>query len=91
MKASACINEDVVAFYDGALHVVAGRPDLLASILHEYTHHALFSAGRDGTHLGTEGIAMNIARERWWRDALLASAPDEPFHMTTWTARLPTS
>jgi hypothetical protein len=42
MKAAACINENVVAFYDGALHIVANRSDVLQSLLHEYTHHALF-------------------------------------------------
>jgi len=82
MKASACINEEVVAFYDGALHIVASRPDALASVLHEYTHHALFRAGLMAPTWAHEGIAMNIAKERWWRSphflqALLAN----PFGM----------
>jgi hypothetical protein len=82
LKASACINEDVVAFYDGALHVVASRSDVLASILHEYTHHALFSAGLTAPTWAQEGIAMNIAKERWWRDAhFLQALVDDPFHM----------
>jgi hypothetical protein len=69
MKAGACINENVVAFYDGALHIVANRSDVLQSLLHEYTHHALFSAGLITPAWAQEGIAMNVAQERWWRDA----------------------
>jgi hypothetical protein len=74
MKAAACINEDAVAFYDGSLHVVANRSDVLQSILHEYTHHALFSAGMVGPAWAQEGIAMNIAHESWWRDPQLLRA-----------------
>jgi hypothetical protein len=74
MKAAACINEDAVAFYDGSLHIVANRSDVLQSILHEYTHHALFSAGMVGPAWAQEGIAMNIAHENWWRDPQLLQA-----------------
>jgi len=82
MKASACINEDVVAFYDGALHIIAGRPDALASVLHEYAHHALFSAGVMAPTWAHEGIAMNIAGESWWRDShFLRALLDGPFGM----------
>ena len=82
MKASACINEDVVAFYDGALHVVVNARELLASVLHEYAHHALFSAGLMAPAWAQEGIAMNIARERWWADGrFLRALVDAPFAM----------
>ncbi|HEX7453127.1 MAG TPA: hypothetical protein VF294_12610, partial [Polyangiaceae bacterium] len=74
MKAAACINEDAVAFYDGALHIVATRSDVLQSVLHEYTHHALFSSGMVGPAWAQEGIAMNIAHETWWRDPKLLQA-----------------
>jgi hypothetical protein len=74
MKAAACINEDAVAFYDGALHIVAGRSDVLQSVLHEYTHHALFSSGVIGPAWAQEGIAMNVARETWWRTPRLLQA-----------------
>jgi hypothetical protein len=74
MKAAACINEDAVAFYDGALHNVANRSDVMQSILHEYTHHALFSSGMVGPAWAQEGIAMNIAHESWWRDPQLLQA-----------------
>jgi hypothetical protein len=67
MKAAACINEDVAAFYDGALHVALNRPDVLQSVLHEYTHHALFSSGFVTPAWAQEGIAMSIAKERWWQ------------------------
>jgi len=82
MKASACINEDVVAFYDGALHIIAGRSDALASVLHEYAHHALFSAGVMAPTWAHEGIAMSIAKERWWREGrFLRALSDNPFAM----------
>lgn len=67
MKAAACINEDVVAFYDGALHLVADRADLQESVTHELTHHALFGSGLRGPAWAQEGIAMLVARETWWR------------------------
>jgi len=82
MKASACINEDVVAFYDGALHLVANRADSLASVLHEYSHHALFSSGLMAPTWAQEGIAMHVAKEKWWRDArYLRAMVDGPFPM----------
>jgi hypothetical protein len=67
MKAAACINEDVVAFYDGALHLVANRSDLQQSVTHELTHHALFASGLVGPAWAQEGIAMLVARETWWK------------------------
>jgi hypothetical protein len=67
MKAAACINEEVVAFYDGALHFVAGRDDLQASVTHEYAHHALMSSGLWGPAWAQEGIAMILAGETWWQ------------------------
>jgi len=82
LKAAACINEEVAAFYDGALHVVAGRPDLPVSMLHEYSHHALFHVGLSAPTWAQEGIAMNIARERWWQEPhFLAALLDRPFSM----------
>jgi hypothetical protein len=80
MKAAACINEDVVAFYDGALHVVADRADLQQSVTHELTHHALFGARLVGPAWAQEGIAMLVARETWWREpARLQSLLGLPF------------
>lgn len=80
MKAAACINEDVVAFYDGALHVVADRSDLQQSVTHELTHHALFTSGVVGPAWAQEGIAMLVAQETWWRaPARLRALLGEPF------------
>jgi len=82
MKAAACINDEAVAFYDGSLHVVAGRSDVLESVLHEYTHHVLFGSGLWGPVWAQEGIAMNVAGERWWRDQrLLRTLLDRPFSL----------
>ncbi len=84
MKAAACINEDVVAFYDGALHLVANRSDLQQSVTHEFTHHALFSSGLGGPAWAQEGIAMLVAQETWWQAparlqalTLLAFSPEQ--------------
>lgn len=80
MKAAACINEDVVAFYDGALHLVADRSDLQQSATHELTHHALFTSGMVGPAWAQEGIAMLVAQETWWRaPARLRTLLAEPF------------
>jgi hypothetical protein len=80
MKAAACINEDVVAFYDGALHLVVGRDDLQQSVTHEYTHHALFGSGLVGPAWAQEGIAMILSGELWWQQrARLQSLLRAPF------------
>lgn len=68
LLAAACTNDDVVAYYDGALHVVLSHADVRDSVLHEYAHHALISAGLLGPTWAQEGIAMHVARERWWLD-----------------------
>jgi len=68
MQAAACINGDVAAYYDGALHVVDNRNDTRSSTIHEYTHHALMSSGLVGPAWAQEGIAMLIADEDWWLD-----------------------
>jgi hypothetical protein len=80
MKAAACINEDVVAFYDGVLHVVAGLDDLQLSVTHEYAHHALMSSGVRGPAWAQEGIAMILAGETWWqRPSRLEALLQAPF------------
>jgi hypothetical protein len=68
LLAGACTNDNVVAYYDGALHVVATHADLQQSVVHEYTHHALMTAGGlVAPAWAQEGIAMNVARETWWQ------------------------
>lgn len=80
LLAAACTNAEVVAYYDGALHVVPSDADVEQSVLHEYTHHVLMSAGMIGPAWAQEGIAMHVARETWWRDARwLTRLSDEHF------------
>jgi hypothetical protein len=80
MKAAACINEDVVAFYDGSLHLVMLRSDLQQSVTHEYAHHALFGSGLQGPAWAQEGIAMLVAAETWWQaPARLQAIAEVPF------------
>jgi hypothetical protein len=67
LLAGSCANDGVVAYYDGNLHVVATHADVQESITHEYTHHALMTAGLIGPAWAQEGIAMNVARETWWQ------------------------
>jgi hypothetical protein len=66
LRAAACINDNVVAYYDGALHVVVGRADVRQSVLHEYTHHVLMNNGFVGPTWVQEGVAMQVAGEDWW-------------------------
>ena len=67
LLAGGCTNENVVAYYDGDLHVVATHADVQQSITHEYTHHALMTSGLVAPAWAQEGIAMNVARETWWQ------------------------
>lgn len=67
LLAGGCTNDNVVAYYDGDLHVVATHADVQQSITHEYTHHALMTAGLIAPAWAQEGIAMNVARETWWQ------------------------
>lgn len=67
LLAAACTNEDVVAYYDGDVHVVLTHADVSQSLIHEYTHHALQTVGIVGPAWAQEGIAMTVARETWWR------------------------
>jgi hypothetical protein len=80
LLAASCTNDDVVAYYDGALHVVPLQADIRQSVLHEYTHHVLISRGFLGPTWAQEGIAMYVARETWWRTPdWLAQVADAPF------------
>lgn len=66
LRASACIGDLPVAYYDGALHVVATDEQLRESVIHEYAHHALMSSGLLAPAWAQEGLAMLAARETWW-------------------------
>jgi hypothetical protein len=82
LRAAACINSEVVAYYDGSMHVVPSDADVRTSVIHEYTHHALFSSGLIGPAWAQEGMAMNLAQETWWRERRwLTALLDHPFSM----------
>jgi hypothetical protein len=90
LLASACTNADVVAYYDGALHIVVTRDDVRESVLHEFTHHALMTAGVIGPAWLQEGLAMHVARETWWRrPELLQRLLDRPFGLSTMETMVP--
>lgn len=90
LLAGACTNDDVVAYYDGDLHVVATDADVGQSITHEYAHHALMSAGIIGPTWAQEGIAMLVARESWWRQGRwLGRVAERPFALETMESAVP--
>lgn len=90
LLAAACANDDVVAYYDGALHVVVTRDDLRQSVIHEYTHHALMTNGVLGPTWAQEGIAMQVASENWWlSEHWLGRVSDRPFSMDVMERAIP--
>ncbi|WP_437521535.1 translation initiation factor IF-2 [Sorangium sp. So ce726] len=90
LVAAACTNRGVVAYYDGALHVVTTRADIRASVLHEYTHHVLMSHGMLGPAWAQEGIAMYVAQETWWLDPLrLEQVGDAPMPLQVMEQAVP--
>jgi hypothetical protein len=89
LLAGGCTNEDVVAYYDGALHVVPTHDDVAQSILHEYTHHALTAAGLIGPAWAQEGIAMHMAGETWWRGGWMARVLERPFSLEVMESAVP--
>ncbi|XXX72846.1 translation initiation factor IF-2 [Sorangium sp. So ce134] len=90
LVAAACTNRNVVAYYDGALHVVMDHEDVQASVVHEYTHHALMSHGLLGPAWAQEGIAMLVAREAWWLDpARLDQVRDAPMPLEVMERSIP--
>jgi hypothetical protein len=90
LLAASCANADVVAYYDGALHVVPSQDDVAQSVVHEYTHHALTSAGVVGPAWAHEGIAMLVARETWWqRSEWLERVAERPFALEDMESTVP--
>jgi hypothetical protein len=90
LLAAACTNDDVVAYYDGALHVAVNRDDLRQSVIHEYAHHALMSNGIIGPAWAQEGIAMHVAGETWWRSRTwLERVIDRPFSIDSMESAVP--
>lgn len=90
LLAAACTNDDVVAYYDGALHVVLNRDDVRESVVHEYAHHALMTNGILGPTWAQEGIAMHVANETWWRTRRwLERVADKPFSIDVMEREVP--
>jgi hypothetical protein len=90
LLAAACTNDDVVAYYDGALHVVPSDADVRQSVVHEYTHHVLMSRGFIAPTWAQEGIAMNVAQESWWRGRQwLERVMDSPFSLAEVEVAIP--
>jgi hypothetical protein len=59
-------------------------------VLHEFTHHALMTAGVIGPAWLQEGMAMHVARETWWRrPELLQRLLDRPFGLSTMETMVP--
>ncbi|MDF3066928.1 MAG: hypothetical protein K0R38_2529 [Polyangiaceae bacterium] len=71
LRSYSCLPSNAVAFYDGAIHVPDPSKDegleieIRRSVVHEYTHHALFSAGIREPIWFQEGLAMHVALEPW--------------------------
>jgi hypothetical protein len=71
LRAVACVNAGSIAYYDGSLHL-SGDPRYTTATLtreaaHEYVHHILVTMGISRPTWLHEGLAMQIAEERWWR------------------------
>ncbi len=90
LLAASCANDDVVAYYDGAIHVVPSHADVAQSVVHEYTHHALMSWGLVGPAWAQEGIAMTVANETWWRQrGWLDRVAEKPFSIESMEEAVP--
>jgi hypothetical protein len=71
LRSVACISRTSIAYYDGALHLT-GDPrytsaTLMQETAHEYVHHILVTMGVSRPIWLHEGLAMQIAEERWWK------------------------
>jgi hypothetical protein len=90
LLAASCANDGVVAYYDGAIHLVPSRADVAESAVHEYTHHALISSGLVGPAWAQEGIAMTVADQTWWRQReWLERVAEKPFSIESMEHAVP--
>jgi hypothetical protein len=90
LLAASCANDGVVAYYDGAIHLVPSHADVAESAVHEYTHHALISSGLVGPAWAQEGIAMTVANETWWRQReWLERVAEKPFSIEAMESAVP--
>jgi hypothetical protein len=68
LRKYACVNSSAVAYYDGAIHLVAVPQNFepILSLKHEYVHHALISNGITRPIWLQEGAAMITSGEFEW-------------------------
>lgn len=90
LRASACIGDLAVAYYDGALHLVASDAQLRESVIHEYAHHALMSSGLIAPAWAQEGLAMLASQETWWLNrGRLEGVRDRPIALEVMEGTIP--
>lgn len=69
LRRHGCVNEGAVAFYDGSIHLALDRTideqEMVRSLRHEYTHHALLSHGVHEPIWLQEALAMAVGGEAW--------------------------
>lgn len=67
LREGVCVTPQTVSYYDGAIHLaIMPVGDLLGSLKHEYTHHALFTHAIRRPAWFQEGAAMLIGGEDSW-------------------------
>jgi len=75
MRSVSCVNKAAIGYFDGAIHVVGdsryGLSRIRVTIIHEYVHFLLLERGIRLPMWLHEGMAMEFARERWWKDPTL--------------------
>jgi len=79
MREVARVNTSTWGYYDGAIHL-SGNPngglkELEETLVHEYVHHVLVQQGVRLPMWLSEGTAILLARETWWRQPELALLP----------------
>lgn len=75
LRSVSCVNGSAYGYYDGAIHLSANPGNdpamVRETLIHEYTHHVLTTQGVRLPMWLSEGLAILIAQERWWRDPSL--------------------
>ncbi len=79
MRSVSCVNTSAYGYYDGAIHL-SGNPNggltqLEETLVHEYVHHVLMQLGVRLPMWLSEGTAMLVAGESWWKEPSLALEP----------------
>ncbi len=75
LRSVACVSEQTVGYFDGALHIAAdpalSEASIGQTVVHEYVHFALNALKVPKPMWLHEGLAMQVAGENWWADARL--------------------